>query len=497
MRRSASTSASASDDHGDVDITLKTHGAELRLHLQRATARTNFYVTKNNNDDSDEAVKRHLTPVLYEGVLADEAHESSVTGAIIDDAFYGTIRSKRRGTFHVESPRRYNRTMSDAHAIVYHEDDIRLDLDKVARLGRGRRRRRSTGLDDDDPEEAAMSCGAARRDIHERMKRQQEAMFDDEEEDEEEEEDFEHRSAQARQHLSVKGEEEEEAIRMDFPNKRTICNLYLRVDPQLHAEVFNNEGNRDLEKTTTFLLFYLNKHVEALNAIYNSVQFYNADKDKYYVGLQFMIYRTKIITDEQCRAYKSGATALLTAEEQKLCEPYLDVSTFLNYVSLDNFTDYCLSYTFTARDFTDGTLGLAWVAKLTGSVGGVCERRQTLQGISKSLNSGIVTVVNYQSRVPEAVSHITFAHEVGHNFGSEHDPDDGICSPGSSNAKAGSGGGNFIMYRRATTGTDLNNRNFSQCSKDQMGPVLHSLVENRNKFCFKRNRKLTCDYKIF
>jgi hypothetical protein len=35
-----------------------------------------------------------------------------------------------------------------------------------------------------------------------------------------------------------------EAKREEFPNKRTICNLYLRVDPQLHTEIFNNEGNR-------------------------------------------------------------------------------------------------------------------------------------------------------------------------------------------------------------------------------------------------------------
>ena len=66
------------------------------------------------------------------------------------------------------------------------------------------------------------------------------------------------------------------------------------------------------------------------------------------------------------------------------------------------------------------------------------------------------------------------------NFGSEHDPDDTLCSPGTQK------GGNFIMYRRATTGTDRNNRNFSDCSRDQMGPILHALVTGY-KFCFKRN----------
>lgn len=32
--------------------------------------------------------------------------------------------------------------------------------------------------------------------------------------------------------------------RMRWPGERTICNLYLRVDPQLHTEIFNNEGNK-------------------------------------------------------------------------------------------------------------------------------------------------------------------------------------------------------------------------------------------------------------
>lgn len=114
-----------------------------------------------------------------------------------------------------------------------------------------------------------------------------------------------------------------------------------------------------------------------------------------------------------------------------------------------------------------------------GSIGGVCERRQSVQGTMKSLNCGIVTVINYQTRVAEAVSQITFAHEVGHNFGAEHDAE-GQCVPGEKN------GGNFIMYSRATTGTQPNNRNFSQCSKDSMGKVMFSLV-NSPKFCFKGN----------
>ena len=44
---------------------------------------------------------------------------------------------------------------------------------------------------------------------------------------------------------------------------------------------------------------------------------------------------------------------------------------------------------------------------------------QYFRGSMKSLNSGIVTVLNYGKDVPSAVSHVTLAHEIGHNMGSQ------------------------------------------------------------------------------
>ena len=56
---------------------------------------------------------------------------------------------------------------------------------------------------------------------------------------------------------------------------------------------------------------------------------------------------------------------------------------------------------------------------ILGSVGGVCETRKLVNGVYNSLNCGIVTIISYQTRISELLTSITFAHEVGHSFGSQ------------------------------------------------------------------------------
>lgn len=91
--------------------------------------------------------------------------------------------------------------------------------------------------------------------------------------------------------------------------------------------------------------------------------------------------------------------------------------SFLPTFAEEDYNAFCLAYMFTYRDFEGGTLGLAWTGDLKNA-GGVCEKNGHYRGSLKSLNTGIVTLLNYGKHVPPAVSHVTLAHEIGHNFGS-------------------------------------------------------------------------------
>ena len=49
---------------------------------------------------------------------------------------------------------------------------------------------------------------------------------------------------------------------------------------------------------------------------------------------------------------------------------------------------------FLLRDFNGGVLGLAWIGD-PGGVGGICDKQIQFGGVMKSLNSGIVSTLNY------------------------------------------------------------------------------------------------------
>lgn len=161
----------------------------------------------------------------------------------------------------------------------------------------------------------------------------------------------------------------------------------------------------------------------------------------------------KIITQDYCQKALSQNDAYLCGIKN-----FVSSAKFLSTISFENFSDYCLSYTFTARDFGDGTIGSAWMAKLYG-YGGVCSRHQYINGVKQSLNSGFVSARSLGLRIPQRILELALAHEIGHNFGSEHDPtDDSICTPNKVN------GGKYLMSRTSSN-IDKNSKLFQNAAK--------------------------------
>lgn len=136
---------------------------------------------------------------------------------------------------------------------------------------------------------------------------------------------------------------------------------------------------KDDAKTEEEILSLIAQHVKAVNRIYSDTQF---DGKYKHTGYQFEVQRIKIHNDSQCKS--TGIIAsdqvrgkfILTLKhnltlqcplQNPFCIPNVDVSNFLNLHSKSNHEEFCLAYVFTYRDFTGGTLGLAWVASASGN----------------------------------------------------------------------------------------------------------------------------------
>uniref|UniRef100_A0A8D9FBH6 ADAM10 endopeptidase n=1 Tax=Cacopsylla melanoneura TaxID=428564 RepID=A0A8D9FBH6_9HEMI len=264
------------------------------------------------------------------------------------------------------------------------------------------------------------------------------------------------------------------------------CSLFIQTDPLIWKHI-SEQVNNNAEKTREEILSLIAHHVTAVNYIYRDTKF---DGQIEHRNIKFEVQRIKIDDDLACQPHYQG-------EVNHFCMENIDVSNFLNLHSLSNHEDFCLAYVFTYRDFTGGTLGLAWVASASGASGGICEKYKTYtetigglyQSTKRSLNTGIITFVNYNSRVPPKVSQLTLAHEIGHNFGSPHDYP-GECRPGGLN-------GNYIMFASATSGDRPNNSKFSSCSIANISSVLDAIHHNKNKKnCFKASEGAFCGNKI-
>ncbi|MEQ2236024.1 hypothetical protein ILYODFUR_008184 [Ilyodon furcidens] len=153
----------------------------------------------------------------------------------------------------------------------------------------------------------------------------------------------------------------------------------------------------------------------------------------------------------------------------------------------DNASTVCLAHLFTYQDFDKGTLGLAYVAPpRPHPLGGLCSGPYYPSHSAKKpsyLNTGLTSTKNYGKTILTKEADLVTTHELGHNFGAEHDPDNiDYCAPSDDQ------GGKFVMYPIAVSGDHVNNKRFSSCSKISVGKTLRL----KAPLCFKERNSKVC-----
>ncbi|XP_030626690.1 disintegrin and metalloproteinase domain-containing protein 17 [Chanos chanos] len=273
-------------------------------------------------------------------------------------------------------------------------------------------------------------------------------------------------------------EEDEELVREKrevHDHSKNTCPLLLVADYRF----FRHMGRR--EESTT--INYLIELMDRVDDIYR-----NTSWDDEYKGYGVQIHQI-IINQEPTKVDEGVAHFNMRGSPVKGKDVW-DVKSLLEQFSIDiadNASHVCLAHLFTYQDFDEGTLGLAYVApSKQGFPGGLCSEKcpsTNNGGRAIYLNTGLTSTKNYGKTILTKEADLVTTHELGHNFGAVHDPDDVPgCAPREDQ------GGKYVMYPIAVSGDHQNNKLFSTCSKTSIAKQLRLKAAT----CFKERNSNVC-----
>jgi disintegrin and metalloproteinase domain-containing protein 10 len=213
-------------------------------------------------------------------------------------------------------------------------------------------------------------------------------------------------------HSSAADEEPLSRARRGFFPTSKVCTLTLVAD---HTFYDQYKGSTDCEACSFEKMVFFTTEARA---IFQATNFNGV------TGVDFAIAGAETFTSASASNYFLKDTAV-PGEVLNILQ------TFARYGATKNYDGVCLGFLFTRRNFNNGVLGLAFLAD-QNNAGGICQDKLNFSPWATSganTNVGLLTVINNGQIVADAVSSLTMAHELGHNFGSPHDPE-GVCQPG-------------------------------------------------------------------
>ena len=228
----------------------------------------------------------------------------------------------------------------------------------------------------------------------------------------------------------------------EFTPAATQCTLVLVADFLFYQTM----GNSDTSTTMNYMIHIIDR----VNNIFNNTEWSIEENKPGFKGMGFFVKEIQIHEEPTPNPDHYNSPDLEEVSPNNLLEMFSR--------NKEN-KQFCLAHLFIHRTFKSSVLGLAYVAShRDGSVGGICSpsfQKRNKNGILENLylNTGLTTTRNlYGQRIITREAVLVTAHELGHNWGSEHDPHTDECAP---SAKYG---GSYIMYTYSVTGYDDNNK---------------------------------------
>ena len=221
----------------------------------------------------------------------------------------------------------------------------------------------------------------------------------------------------------------------EFVPLGTHCALLLVADYSFYESM----GDSSKQTTTNYLIHIIDR----VNIIFNETEWKDDENQKGFKGMGFLIKEILIHTEP------NNDPKHYNSESRKSVREMLVAFSKNKYNS-----NFCLSHLFTHKTFENNVLGLAYVAsERFNSYGGICSQSYQDKGETLYLNTGLTTTKDgFGHRIITRQSVLVTAHELAHNWGSEHDPHTEECSPPSKH------GGSYIMYTYSVSGYDRNNK---------------------------------------